>query len=419
MKEAKLELVPVEAKGGMVVASGVDLLLQEIRAEWVDRSLIQRVKKLLPIDPSSACQRIFNAAIHDLRHKIIIAGIDIADEAATRFRLPSVKRIEDISESYSVSNIIDLAYRMGILLRPEWRRLSRCYEIRRDLEHEDNEYEATVEDIVYIFKTCVEVVLKKDACEIIRVSDVKDTINSPTAVTPATELLKNYEAAPHPRQVQIVELLINTALDSAKADITRQNAMEMLRHFKPITLNNVKIELAKPFQERFKNKPLALATAKVAYASGVMPYLKQRQMAEFFDGFLKRFKEVGYNWTRNERHSELFDDFEDVGGLTMCPETPRKGIVLWLTLCYLGEPGGYGAFGRNRAVFYSDEAAPRIRQLFKETRGSIELDLLEAAKDPLVKAAVGNKHISRRFESLRDLASPEIDANAQQQAKPE
>jgi hypothetical protein len=40
---------------------------------------------------------------------------------------------------------------MGLLPRPEWRRVTRCYEIRRDLEHEDDEYEATVEDCIYIF----------------------------------------------------------------------------------------------------------------------------------------------------------------------------------------------------------------------------------------------------------------------------
>src|SRR5437016_3850983 len=101
---------------------GIDLVLQQIRPEWVDRSLIQRVRNLLPVDPSSACQRIFNAAIHDLRQKIVVAGLDIADEAADRNRLPRVTRAEDVLDTYSVTHVIDLAYRMGILLRPEWRR---------------------------------------------------------------------------------------------------------------------------------------------------------------------------------------------------------------------------------------------------------------------------------------------------------
>jgi hypothetical protein len=217
----ELQIVP-PLKSEIALASGVEAWMQAIRPEWKERRLIQRVQNLLPTDPSSACQRILNAAIHDLRHKIVVAGLDIAQEAATRFRLPSVHKPEDILDTYSVSHIIDLAYRMGLLSRPEWRRIARCYEIRRDLEHEDDEYEATVEDCIYVFKTCVEVVLSQDPIELIKVSDIQAAIDSPDRFTPSIEMVENYRKAPHPRQLQIVELLVYTALDSKKSDIVRQ-----------------------------------------------------------------------------------------------------------------------------------------------------------------------------------------------------
>jgi hypothetical protein len=53
---------------------------------------------------------------------------------------------------------------MGLLTRPEWRRLTRAYDIRRDLEHEDSEYEAGVEDCIYVFKTSIEAVLATFRC---------------------------------------------------------------------------------------------------------------------------------------------------------------------------------------------------------------------------------------------------------------
>lgn len=134
----------------------VDALLGRIRPEWQGRSLIERVKRLLPIDPSSACQRLLNAALRDLRDKIVVAGVDLAQQAAGANKLPPVNKAEDILESYSNSNVLDLAYRIGILSRPEWRRLQRSYEIRRDLEHEDDQYEAQAEDCFYIFKTSIE-----------------------------------------------------------------------------------------------------------------------------------------------------------------------------------------------------------------------------------------------------------------------
>src|SRR5699024_897737 len=160
------EIIPA---GEPISKSGIENLLDGIRPVWKGKNLIQRVNRLLPIDPSSACQRLFNAAVHDLKEKILIVGVDIANETAINYKLPSIKREEDILE-YNVSKTIDLAYRMGILKRPEWRRIHRCYEIRRDLEHEDDEYEAVLEDCFYIFKTSIDVVLSKDPIELLKVT---------------------------------------------------------------------------------------------------------------------------------------------------------------------------------------------------------------------------------------------------------
>jgi hypothetical protein len=70
-----------------------------------------------------------------LRDKIQIAGVDIAGQVALEYKLPPVTKQDDV-ENYSTSNVTSLSYRMGILSRPDWRRMTRAYEIRRDLELE-------------------------------------------------------------------------------------------------------------------------------------------------------------------------------------------------------------------------------------------------------------------------------------------
>ena len=152
----------IKPDGQEITKISISGLLNSIRPLWRGKGLIKRVERLLPIDPSSACQRLLNAAIFDLREKIIIVGIDIAKEIAKNHKLPSIEKDEDILENYSTFNLIDLSYRIGILRRSEWRRLQRCYDIRKDLEHEDNEYEAVLEDSFYIFKSSIEIVLSQD-----------------------------------------------------------------------------------------------------------------------------------------------------------------------------------------------------------------------------------------------------------------
>jgi len=401
----EMEVIPVRPEKEKIERiSGTNELLAQIRPEWQSKSLIERVNKILPVDPSSACQRLFNAAIQDLRQKILVAGIDIAKEAAERNKLPPISQPEDIIESYPVAKIIDLAYRMGILTRPEWRRISRSYEIRRDLEHEDDQYEADIEDVFYIFKTCIEVILSKDPRPLLHTKDVEQLIETPEPASPSAEFLIEYEMAPETRQQRILELLVNTTLNSKKADIIRQNAIEALRSFSPKTKTQVKVQIGQMLQERVGRGKLELIIAKVAYAAGVLPYLKQRQSNEFFDWIGTRFEQIHYHWKLHESHKDLFDDLEDVGGLVNCPPEIRRKLVSWMTLCFLGEEGGYGE-GRNRSVFYSNVAAPRIRNMFSKAQNIIGEDFVATQQDNKVKNAITNKQIARRLEMLRDIVS--------------
>ena len=402
---ARQELVPTTTSGEMVIASGADTLLTEIRPEWKDKSLIKRVNKLLAVDPSSACQRLLNAAIHDLREKIIIAGLDVAHEAARINGLPKAEKPEDIRE-YSTSYTLNLAYFMGLISRPEWRRLKRAYDIRKDLEHEDDQYEAGIEDCVYIFRTCIEIVLSRDPISPVKIAGVKEIIESPGSITLSGEMLDDFSGAPDMRQIEIVKFLISVSGDSKKPDIVRQNAVEALRSVRSHVRTSARAEVGQYIQEKTRRRSADLVTMKIAAAAGVIPYLKQAKVRKFFDDIIVEFRKIGYHWTNYERHSKLFDDLEDVGGIESVPPEIRKKFVLWMICCYIGEPGGYG-MGHNRPVFYSNVAAPRIIEMFKGAGSLIEGDVEVASENKLVKAAITNKHIARRLEMLRDLVAKE------------
>ncbi len=398
------ELIPSPTTE-LVEASGVPALLAKIRPQWKAKDLINRVHRLLTVDPSSACQRLFNASIHDLREKIIIAGIDIASEAAKKFKLPPVNSPEDI-ERYPTSKIIDLSYRMGILSRPEWRRLSRSYEIRRDLEHEDDEYEAGVEDCVYIFETCINVVLAKDPIHLIRVTDVKELVEEPEAAVPAPSLLEDYEHAPQPRQEEILKFLSSVAMDVDQSELVRQNAFTFLGHFSSITQNAVRLELAGHLQKQINKKGPTRLIIRIAFAAGVIPYLKQAHLKDYFVSVLRQMEKTGYHWGAYASHGELLRNFQDIGGLQYCPDDIRTKILKWLVLAYVGEPGGRTRYGNIRHVYYSNTAAPLAKEIIAQSAELIRSDLKKLGKNKKVKRAISySDHLQRRFETLLDIVS--------------
>ena len=401
-KDKALILAP---NAEIIEASGVDRTLSNIRPEWQARNLIRRVQRILPIDPSSACQRLFNASIHDLKEKILVAGLDIAQEAAKQHKLPPLSKPEDI-EDYSVLRTIDLSYRMGLLSRPDWRRLLRAYDIRRDLEHEDDEYEAEVQDCVYIFATCIDIVLSKDPIQIIKLTDIKEIVEQPSPTTLTEAVLEDFEHAPEPRQAEIYNFLTSYSLNAKQPDIVRQNCYNALLSIQDITHKNVKISAARSMVERIGRKVPDRAEIRVALAADILAYLKKTQLRAFFQTYLELMKRKSYRWTSHAAHGELLRDFEEIGGLDYCPDEFMDEYLEWLVLCFIGEPGGYG-MGINRKVFYSNVGAPISLRILQDTDKLIGERIENfRKKSEKVKSACANEYVARRFESILDELVP-------------
>lgn len=389
------ELVPT---GNPISKSGIQKVLNEIRPVWKSRNLIQRVEKLLPVDPSSACQRLFNAAIHDLKQKIIVIGVDLAKEVAANYRLPSLSNEDDIL-NYNVSKTIDLSYRIGILTRAEWSRLHRCYEIRRDLEHEDNEYEAVLEDCFYIFKGTIDIVLSKDPIELLKVTDVKTIIETTRNLTLSEEFLINYKKAPKLRQKEINELLVSYAFDERKPDIVRENTVEVMRAVKELTDVTVIIELAGIIEARLGSAGLDLKTAKIAHACGAIGYFKKVRLKDFYSKIYDELAGAGSDW---DEQATVCAKLEDIGGLSSCPSDLYKDVLKRLVRYYIGQES-YGPRSGYRQTFHSDAAAPIIKRIIEADSNKAAGYLEELRKDDTIAAAISNKYVGRRFETLVDL----------------
>ncbi len=376
-------------------------MLGRVRPQWQAKSLIQRVHKLLEVDPSSACQRLLNAAIHDLREKVVIAGLDIATEAAKQNKLPTVNGPEDI-ENYPTSKLIDLSYRMGLLSRSEWRRVSRCYEIRRDLEHEDDDYEAGVEDCVYIFSTCVDVILSRDPVQLVKVTDFKALIEQADPIVPDAVLLEDFRSAPQKRQEEILKFLVSCALNTKFADVVQQNSFTCISYLREHSQQSVLVTIGEYLQEK-AGRQIDERMARVASAAGVFAYLRQSARKAFFESVLEHMVRATSHWSAYERHGEILRSFQDFGGLASCPIEVRRKIVKWMILTYIGTPGGRTQYGNIRNVYFSNTAVPLIEEIFKQASKLALPELLALKGDKDIERAKMTEHIERRYDRLRDI----------------
>jgi hypothetical protein len=399
VSDTKTAIARYEAPSTPAVPQAAEVYLARIRPEWQATRLVERVRLLLPVDPSSACQRLLNAATRDIRAKIRVLGLDLAREAAKAFKLPPVESDEDLEE-YPTARLYDLAYRLGLLNRAEWRRIHRAYDIRRDLEHEDDEYEASTGDLIYIFETSIDVVLSRYPIQVIQIRDIEEVVESTLPAWAPSDLLQDFTEAPPQRKAEVLQRLAFWSLAEDRPEIVRENSYRLLRQFAPLAPPGAKIELAQKLEQRIGRRAVDLETAQVALISGAYPYIHSRQQHAICGVVVSRFDAVKPDWRQHPHHAELLDDFEAAGAFTSCPQGMERRIVRWLVEAYVGEPGRYGYLGRNRDVFYSNSAAPRIEKLLRAAGPDIKAHVDWVAGEKGIKKLIKVSAQQERLDAL-------------------
>jgi len=228
-------------------------------------------------------------------------------------------------------------------------------------------------------------------------------VEQPAPALPAISLVEDFGHAPAPRQEEILKFLISGSLNKELSEIVQQNATNALAALAPHVQNAVRLSISGHFQERIGRAGLEIPLARVAHNAGVLPYLKHAHLVECFESFLAQMRKVGTSWRAHTEHGELLRSFKELGGLSTCPLEVRPKILMWLVRTYVGEPGGMTRYGHVREVFYSDTAAPHVRDLVQDAAAIIADELRALAKDRDIALLCRNQHIARRFEALLDL----------------
>ena len=186
------------------------------------------------------------------------------------------------------------------------------------------------------------------------------------------------------------------------ADVVQQNAYTCISYVRPRTPDAVLARIGNHLQE-IAGRTIDERMVRVARAAGVFAYLRRSARIDFFQGVLENMAEVGAHWTAHGHHGELLRSFQEYGALVDCPDEVRVPILKWLVLTYLGTRGGRTSYGNVRHVFYSNSAAPLIREIVEQSASAIRDELIALKDDRDIKKALATEHISRRFESLIDL----------------
>ena len=168
-----------------------------------------------------------------------------------------------------------------------------------------------------------------------------------------------------------------------------------------------KIELAEELQVAVGRRAPALPLAQVSVASGAFPFIQRRQQRALVQTFLNRFGSIRPDWRLHAEHGELLDDFEAAGAFSACPAGAERRVLRWMIEAYLGVPGRHGTWGRNRAVFFSDTAAPRIEAAIGTAPPQVRAVLVLIVQETAIRNLVTIPEQQERLDQLCVIAARE------------
>lgn len=368
------------------------------------KTRLSKIAAILLVDPGMAAQKMFNVGISELRTKIKTWGLREINEIAVQKGLPKISTVEELME-YKTRDIIRLAGIIGILNSANKSRLDMAYNMRNLIEHEDNHYEATCEEVQFIFSVVIDAILSVEVIEPISVTEIQDLIDSAENLTKFDDILiEKYESSATFRQVQVLERLISVALDESKADIVRKNAYNLIRVFRNYVKSEARMSLVETFITAPKTKKeFNLQTAKVFFAIGILAYVSKSSMRKMFEQLISQMESISVHWDSYPDHVKILSVFEEIGYFKFCPENLLMRALVWMASLYIGSPGGYGFYGRYRKVFYSDAGVQYVTDIISKSKDSFVPMIDALKKDRKLISRLKNDDINTRLKHFIDL----------------
>lgn len=376
--------------------------IPQITEELYNR--LEKIAAILLVDPGMAAQKMFNVGIAELKIKIKTWGLKEISEIAVQKGLPKIATEEELM-SYKTRDIIKLSGVLGILNPANKSRLDMAYDMRNLIEHEDSHYEATDEEVQFIFKVVIDYILSIEVIEPVSVSEIQDLINSAEQVTKIDETLtEKFESSAVFRQVQVLERLINVALDIEKADIVRANAYNLIIIFRNYVKTEARMNLVEMFITAPKTKKeFNPQTAKVYDAIGILAYVSKASMRGLYNELIVEMEKTNVYWDHYPAHVRILSKFEGIGYFKYCPENLLMRALTWMAELYIGTPGNYGHYGRNRSVFYSDSGVRYVEDIIENSKDQF-IDYAEKLrKEKNIVSRLKNNDIRQRLDKFIEL----------------
>lgn len=376
--------------------------ISAVREDMLDNPYLEEARRVLPVGGyRSAIGSFWNAVVDDLRNKILFRSVKLFNKAVNVGK--EIKTYEDFQNHVSDDELIDGAYKIGVIGWEASKILKHAKETRHIFDGHPRSSEPSIIKVLAMFDDCAKYVLKEpyppqiiDIDEYLALMVTPEFDRSEVAIGNAlTELPEVYKTG-------LINRLLTAYISENATSILRSNIEFTAPILWQVLPRELKIQVVRRVDQ-------VIATGNVAETKESFAFVRLVKATAYLSPTAKRYVVQPLV----EQLEACADDFQTenycVSGLapyaSNIPVDLLPVYVSALVRTYVGFIGSSGSY--SRTDFYANGAAAKIPKM------------VEAFDDAASSAFVGclrtNSILRRRIESpmklnrLRSLANIVLD----------
>lgn len=379
----KQSLIVVEpAKLDFLTKEEAALVSKEIvnvREEVQDCPYLLEALKVLPVRGyRSAIGAYWNAVVDDLRQKIIHRSLDLFNKEVTPKK--KIEKYEDFQDYVTDNDLIEGAYKIGVLSWEARKLMHQSRETRNLFDGHPNSSDPGLLKVLNLISDCNKYVLSEefppaiiDISTYLQIMDSVDFDRNHIAVDQAfTDLPAVYKS-------ELSNRLYSTYSSESISTVLRGN----IEFCAPILWSSLTKEDKKQIGKRFDKDVLEgdaprteRALGYIKLVGGLM-YVSSASKRVIAAPLVDALEQALDNW---DNEAALVRQLQPLA--KYLPEDLRPAFVQGITRTYVGYKGSSSQFARTN--FYSNGAAPHIKEMFQSFDSASVGDFIEIVKNDSV-----------------------------------
>jgi hypothetical protein len=380
--------------------------ISNVREEMADNPYLAEALRVLPVGGyRSAIGSFWNAVVDDLRNKIMYRSIHLFNKAVNLGR--EIKTYEDFQNHVTDDNLIDGAYKIGVIGWEASKVLKHAKETRHIFDGHPRSTEPSIIKVLAMFEDCAKYVLNEPyPPQIVDIDEYLGVMATPGFDRNEVAIANALTELPDIYKTELINRLFTAYIHESASTDLRSNIELTAPILWAVLAKELKIQIVRRVDQVIANSNAEATKQAFAFVRTLKAtaYLSPMAKRYVIQPLVERLRDGLDNFEVEDRCVRALAPYA-----ANIPADLMPVYVSSITQTYVGHIGGSAHY--SRTDFYANGAAMKIPKMFEAFDDTASVAFVECMrKNSILRRRIENPVKLNRQRSLANIVLGRVSA---------